>query len=83
MILVEIFRARVALQWNRSIPCDQPGCNDSAEQRNTRFRRAGCGVSQPSHHFLSLESDGIRFDEIDSGTPSMARGTRAIPKTNC
>jgi len=33
--------------------------------------------------FLRLNVNGIWSDEIDGETPSMARETRAIPKTNC
>ena len=33
--------------------------------------------------FLPLKVNGIWSDEIDGETPSMARETRALPKTYC
>jgi len=33
--------------------------------------------------FLPLKMNGIWSDEIDGETPSMARETRALPKTYC
>ena len=33
--------------------------------------------------FLPLKVNGIGSDEIDGETPSMARETRALPKTYC
>ena len=50
---------------------------------STRLRRVVCGVSPQTsfHHFFSLGSEEKWFDEIDGGTPSMARETRALPQT--
>ena len=58
--------------------------NNSIGKGSTRLRRVVCGVSPQtsSHHFVRLEVNGIWSDEIDGETPSMARETRALPKTN-
>jgi hypothetical protein len=41
----------------------------------------GVSPQTSSYHFFLHRIEGRWCDEIDDWTPSMARGTRAIPKT--